>query len=98
MRAFEEAKDRAAKIRARVQAIREEIEAAESSLVDIVRPFIPDPEEGDGRDPVDFGATLVIGEWDCTDERNPLGTCVYDDEEDECHDCCLFCGEPEERY
>ena len=35
-----------------------------------------------------------LGHWKC---YGPVGICVYDDDEDSVHDCCLFCGEPEER-
>ena len=30
-------------------------------------------------------------------DKNISGVCVYDDEEDPCHDFCLFCGDPDER-
>lgn len=30
------------------------------------------------------------------DTANVAGFCIYDDD-DPCHDCCLFCGQPEER-
>lgn len=35
--------------------------------------------------------------WRCTDLTNPVGFCVYDDEQDPANDECLFCGDPEER-
>lgn len=35
--------------------------------------------------------------WDCEDERNPVGFCVYDTQDDPPLDHCLFCGEPYER-
>jgi hypothetical protein len=31
------------------------------------------------------------------DTANVAGFCIYDDDADPCHDCCLFCGQPEER-
>lgn len=37
---------------------------------------------------------VVLGNWPC---KGPLGLCVYDDNHDPAHDCCLFCGDPEER-
>lgn len=37
---------------------------------------------------------LFLGYDECP---GPLGICVYDNENDEYHDACLFCGEPEER-
>jgi hypothetical protein len=37
----------------------------------------------------------VIGHWDCP--NSPIGTCVYDIEEDPCEDDCIYCGEPDER-
>ena len=33
--------------------------------------------------------------WDC--KKSPIGWCVYDNIEDIYHDCCVFCGKPEER-
>lgn len=33
--------------------------------------------------------------WDCNHKDNPIGICVYDYEVDE--ECCVYCGEPEER-
>lgn len=35
--------------------------------------------------------------WDCEDERNSIGTCIYDKWNDPAMDSCLFCGEPYER-
>ncbi len=35
--------------------------------------------------------------WECEDEKNPIGMCVYDGYQDPCWDECLFCGEPYER-
>jgi len=48
---------------------------------------------------------LSIGSWECPDPDdrhhasipNPLGVCVYDQEGDPALDCCLFCGNPDER-
>lgn len=36
-----------------------------------------------------------IGTWDCAD--SPIGTCVYNIEEDPCEDECIYCGQPDER-
>lgn len=36
-------------------------------------------------------------QWDCENEINVLGTCVYDEEYDPCWDCCLFCCQSYER-
>ena len=33
--------------------------------------------------------------WDC--KKSPIGCCMYNHNEDRCHDHCLFCGQPEER-
>jgi len=33
--------------------------------------------------------------WVCED--SPTGFCVYNSENDPCHDSCLHCGQPEER-
>lgn len=38
-----------------------------------------------------------VGYHECPAAENPLPKCVYDDDEDTCHDYCLFCGKPEER-
>lgn len=38
---------------------------------------------------------LVEGPHDC--HKSPIRVCVYNNDEDKCHDDCLFCGEPEER-
>lgn len=93
---LEEARTKATALRARVKAIQKELEESEATLVALARPFIPEPTEEVYREPL--SDTLVIpGSWDCTDARNPTGTCVYDDVNDDCHDFCLFCGAPEER-
>jgi len=47
---------------------------------------------------VESGRVVADGGWTCPDvERNVYGFCIYDDDEDPCHDNCLFCHEPEER-
>ena len=38
---------------------------------------------------------LVEGPHSCS--KSPIRVCVYNNEEDKCHDVCLFCGDPEER-
>ncbi len=38
---------------------------------------------------------LVLGTWTCI--ASPTGSCVYDKINDPVQDCCIFCGEPEER-
>lgn len=40
--------------------------------------------------------------WDCKDKNNPIDKCVYigiyhEDEYAADEDCCIFCGQPEER-
>ena len=35
--------------------------------------------------------------WECGDENNSIGTCIYDRWDDPAMDSCLFCGEPYER-
>lgn len=37
---------------------------------------------------LDFG-------WPCKD--SPIKTCIYDNDEDRCHDSCIYCYEPYER-
>ncbi len=55
----------------------------------------PDPE-ADPDDPSVDPKNIILGDcWEC--DKSPTGLCVYDDENDSCHDQCLFCGEPEER-
>jgi len=93
MSSIEEARDRINEVAATIQTLRTEMEEHEALIVAILRPFIPDDPD---REPL--SDTLVTpGSWSCTDDRNPAGTCVYDDENDDCHDTCLFCGHPEER-
>lgn len=38
---------------------------------------------------------LSIGHWEC--KTSPIGVCVYNREEDQCEDDCLFCHQPDER-
>ena len=38
---------------------------------------------------------LSPGDWDC--EKSPIGYCLYHNVEDEYHDHCIICGQPEER-
>ena len=42
-----------------------------------------------------LGAMVVIGRHFCAD--SPVGTCLYDQEEDPTWDTCLVCGHPSER-
>lgn len=39
---------------------------------------------------------LVLGDELCLDRENPYNTCMYY-KDDLYRDCCVFCGEPEER-
>lgn len=42
----------------------------------------------------------IVADGGCACEdvmRNVYGFCIYDDDEDPCHDNCLFCHHPEER-
>lgn len=39
--------------------------------------------------------TVGSGLWDCG--KSPVGVCVYHKIHDPAHDCCIYCGEPEER-
>ena len=39
--------------------------------------------------------TKIVGWW--CQEDTPDGVCMYDEENDPCHDNCLYCHEPEER-
>jgi len=41
------------------------------------------------------GVVLVEGPHECV--RSPTRSCLYNHEEDRCHDECLVCGGPEER-
>jgi len=41
------------------------------------------------------GVVLVEGPYKCI--KSPTLSCLYDHDEDRCHDECLVCGEPEER-
>ena len=43
----------------------------------------------------ELDATLVEGPHECI--KSPTRHCLYNDDEDPCHDDCLVCGEPEER-
>ena len=36
-----------------------------------------------------------LSDWKCESKENPVGYCIEDHDDDE--DCCLYCGEPEER-
>ncbi len=38
---------------------------------------------------------LALGTWTCL--ASPTGSCVYNEVNDSNRDCCIFCGEPEER-
>ncbi len=38
---------------------------------------------------------LIEGPYAC--HKSPIRMCVYNNDDDKCHDSCLFCGEPEER-
>lgn len=80
-----------------IQVLRDRREAAERALhaIDLeideavrqlVAPLRPDAQEI---------ATSFI--WECTDPTNPVGYCVYDEDEDPCRDECLFCCDPQER-
>ena len=58
-----------------------------------------------GKDVPTAETTLTIGSWPCPDPDdrhpddipNPLGVCVYNQDEDPANDFCLFCGNPDER-
>jgi hypothetical protein len=76
-----------------------EREAKDKLLVEAMRRRDDTLDKEREEEPVDkeeYWALETSG-WDCPDERNAYGFCVYHDEEDPCHDSCLFCGEPEER-
>lgn len=99
---FDEARHEIRKVRWNLTAAQQqrdeidgEIEAYQGVIDELVEPFIPpySADEKPDRDP----AYEVPGTWPCPDERNPAGTCVYDDANDPCHDFCRFCGHPEER-
>lgn len=40
---------------------------------------------------------MVWSNWNCEGVDNPVGVCVYDDENDPDHDSCIFCNDPSER-
>lgn len=39
--------------------------------------------------------SLFFGGWEC--KGSPTDYCIYDNDEDNWHDHCLFCGEPSDR-
>lgn len=41
------------------------------------------------------GKWLTTSWWECAD--SPTGYCIYNPVDDPACDCCLFCGDPEER-
>jgi len=99
---FEEAREEIRKRQANSSAMHRAIRDLNNKISDewaeialAVKPFVPPYEEG--RAPEEEPEYVVTGTWSCDDERNPAETCVYDDANDQCHDFCLFCGEPEER-
>jgi hypothetical protein len=58
---------------------------AEAQLIDKIEKHAPEFPDG----------ALVTFAWEC--KESPLGFCVYNPEEDPCHDDCLYCHDPEER-
>ena len=70
-------------------AAREAAEAAEAALLEEQRNVVARYLDDD----VDTIATSPY--HSC--RRSPVGACVYDDDNDPCHDNCVFCGHPEER-
>ena len=38
---------------------------------------------------------ITYSGWDCPESI--IGKCVYDEDEDPGHDCCIYCNEPSER-
>ena len=79
---------RVTEARKKYDAAKEKLDDAENELLksygDVLRERGLDPDN-----------TVVPGSWDC--EESPVGKCVYDFYEDPARDCCLFCGDPEER-
>lgn len=92
---IKKSQDEVAKAQQKIDDAESDIEAYQGDIVEIVEPFLPPYEEG--QEPDDPPEYVVPGTWSCPDERNPAGTCVYDDRNDGCHDFCRFCGHPEER-
>lgn len=74
-----------------IRALKSQRLEAKKEALKLLRPLIPVQEEQDP--PSD---NLVVGTWECV-PTNPMGVCVYDDENDPCNDFCLFCGHPDER-
>lgn len=86
-----EALSRYASLSEQTRALKGQRRDARKEALNLLRPLIPVQE---GQDPL--SDRLVMGSWDC-EPSNPLGVCVYDDENDPCNDFCLFCGHPDER-
>ncbi len=47
------------------------------------------------RSEVEAPEHLALGSWSCL--ASPTGCCVYNEIKDFSKDCCIFCGDPEER-
>lgn len=80
-----------------MEALKEQIRVSEMARNEEVARLLaldpaPDHDDEDWRpDPED----LVMGYWECPE--SPTGHCIYDDEQDQEHDYCLFCDGPSER-
>lgn len=72
-----------------IRDIEGQIEAAKRELLEALVEELPEEARS-----VDLDS-LVLGDWYCPE--NGARLCVYNDVEDDVHDFCLFCGNPEER-
>lgn len=78
-----------------LQKMREEIARQEANLVTLKREYTACIHAFTTSS---LGITLEVNQmgmshWDC--EASPSGKCIYDLLDDD--ECCLFCGNPEER-
>ncbi len=75
-------------VREKANAAKEAFKVADGELLDVYGKVLREH----GHNPDDI---VVPGTWDC--EKSPVGKCVYDFYQDPARDCCLYCGQPEER-
>lgn len=74
----------------RTLAAEHELHRQDRKLAKLVAPLFPQ----NFRDGDPTGLTFSIYH-EC--EASPVGVCLYDEYDDPARDCCLVCGEPEER-
>lgn len=71
-------------------AAEQELGRQDHELAKLVAPLFPN----NFRDGNPTGLTFSIYH-EC--QASPVGVCLYDEYDDPARDCCLACGEPEER-